>query len=368
MKVRLSRLCNRIVLYRVYVVICLAFAIVLLLSAKYVRQFPTDSWGTLAQINATIFALAFTIPLVIGQLTKYPIEIGLFRGYSLAYMILYLFAVFLPLISTESIMYFTFSLSVLCALLLVPYLRHIQERYSPSTLARSYGNRSTTAMMRNDERQFCDLFDTICSIAVKAISERDYAVVGSTYDVFIRLIRNSLQVGFKLRKEEKDGYLFIGDKMLIVSEQAVNDRGILRLVCEKILSLDTRAARGKEFNLPLSRIELHSLVVLARAADRAEVWYVYTPIMSLIEHALYNNCPIPELKDKIENEVIEFLLTIERESIEQAYGILQAHYRSQYGEGALQMTLLAELARFYLKYDKKQEEYSRSASTEKSKK
>ena len=107
--------------------------------------------------------------------------------------------------------------------------------------------------------------------------------------------------------------------------------------------------------MALSQVEYIILATLARLADDAKLWYAFHPVSTLLEHvvSLSGRCRVKGICEKKEEDVLTSLLAIRRETVNHAYDFLTIRYRSEFGDSILRDTLLAILARFYLRYDRK---------------
>jgi len=333
----------------IFVISCLAYALLQLITIAH----PNTVLTTLAQVNSTIFALAFTIPLVASQLGRYRTPIPIFSGFSLAYMLLYISTIFLSLLGPDAIVSFCISLSILCALLLIPYLRWVKDGFSSTRVIERQKNEAVSSIKKNNEASFREAVDNIYNMAVESLHFKDYSTFTYALDGIVKLTRHAYFAGLRVSTEQEYAWLFVGLRMQRIGEMAVEDRFALQSVCDGILRLDTEAEpiQNRLLTLPLKSTELVSLCVLAKLASEKNGLNALPPVEALfrlVMGTLYENHK--DLEDKIRKDTIKFLVTLPEKIIDDAYSDLENKYQVKYGGGILKIALLGQLAKLYLDY------------------
>jgi len=341
--------------YKEYVIIFLLFGFVYVFLESLNVRFSETVLVTLAQVNATIFALAFTIPLIANQLGKYSSATPIFKGFSLTYMLFYISVIFLPLIGPSAIATLCVSLSILSTMLLIPYLRWMKNSLSAPRIIQDYNRRALSSMVKKSTSDFKEAIDDIYNLAMQAYSLKDYGTLEQTLDQMVKLARYSCCIDFRITSttpEEEFAWLYVGRRIQRIGENIVEDRTALQIICEKILWLDTNAEpfKNRIFTLPLKTMEFVSLSVLAKfVCERNEINAMH-PVAALFEHALGATYDDERINEKIRNDIITFFVSLPERVIDYAYGILETRYKTRYGGGILKIGLLGMLAKFYLEY------------------
>lgn len=347
---------NILWIYKEYMISILATFILYALLPIAIIEYSETVLATLAQVNSTIFALVFTIPLVASQLGRYRTPIPIFRGFSLVYMLLYMLAIFLPLSRFPPIIPVCIPLSVFCTLLLIPYFRWVENGLSVEGTLEYHKSEAVKSTLKNREASFREKVDNIYEIAVQALNFKDYNALAIALDELVELARYTYKVGFAVATEQKYGFLFIGLAIQRIGEMAVNDRFGLNIVSEKILALDTRAKPETNhiLTLPLKSLEFVSLCVLSKLACDNKNWLsAISSVEALLEHNLGTfYTKHKELNDATQKRTIDFLITLPDQVIQDTFDDLKNKYEVKYGDGILKITLIARLAKLYLEYRK----------------
>jgi hypothetical protein len=325
--------------------------------------------ATIAQINATVFALAFTIPIAATQLEKYRSEIAMFRGYHLCYMFLFIFSIFFPILLPDgSNLGYAISVivSVVCLLLLIPYLKWVKESLDPERIIETLQETAFSSVDSHREKEFKTTIEKLDQIIIRSLSEKDYGIFSKAFEVLPKLARYCFDRKFMVTNHPPQGYMYTGREITRMSELAVDDRTAIQIVSEKILLIDTMhfpASENNEKTLPLKMMEQTVLSWLARfAIEHRNSLNAMHPIANLLKSSslIVYKPDYDQLAKAFQLQTIQFLLTIPEEVVDWAYSLNESEYKIKYGGGALKTALLGIFAEFYLKYKKKLEEKKQS--------
>jgi len=335
---------------------------------QFLQIFTSDTSGdnkllSIAQINATVFALAFTIPIAATQLEKYRSEIPMFRGYHLYYMLFFILSIFFPIFSpSDSTLGYSISLifSIACLLLLIPYLRWIKERLNPLRIICSLEEMAISYVNSLQEEKLKATIERIDELIIKSLSEKDYGIFGKAFEVLPKISRHCFVRRLILTEHPPQGYIYVGREITRIAELAIDDRTAMQIVSEKILLFDTMhipTSETDETTFPLKMMEFTTLSWLTRfAIEQKESMSAMHCVASLLKTAspfVYVSDDGQKLVTAYKLQTIKFLLTIPENIVEWAYSLNENEYKMRYGEGLLKIALLGQIAEFYLQYKEK---------------
>lgn len=313
-------------LYLIFVISAVSF-ITLTLPVYFKLDFiASESFlRTLSQVNATIFALAFIVPLAAIQLSKYKTRIELFSRYNLAYMITYLFTVFMPFLTSARSLIgvsFSLSLSVTCGLLLVPYLRHIKMNLEPEIALKNLRSKAEKEIAR-EERRIGEIGSEIHDTTMQAYALKDYSIFSKGLDELIALIKHAFH--------EKGGIVAIEVARWLqrTGENVIEDRNALLIFSERMLHLETRAppAEKDASALPLRILEIVTLRFLVWVAlEKKQKFNAIYPTSSIIQSAIINTYKNQKIRDFVNKEVLRSLISIPNDIVETAFELLRNKY------------------------------------------
>ena len=325
---------------------------------------------TIAQINATVFALAFTIPTAATQLEKYRSEIAMFSGYHLCYMLLFIFSIFFPiLLPNGSNLGYAISviMSLSCLLLLIPYLKWIRESLDPERIINNLQETAFSSVDSRKEKELKVTIEKLDQIIIRSLSEKDYGVFSKSFEVLPKLARYCFDRKFRIIDHPPNGSIYVGREITRMSELAIDDRTAIQIASGKILLLDTMhvpAGESNERTFPLKMMEQTGLSWLAKlAVEHKNNLNAMHPIANLLKSSssiVYKSDFGKRLVSEFQFQTIEFLLTIPEEVVDWAYSLNETEYKVKYGGGILKAALLGISAKFYLEYRRKLEEKKRN--------
>ncbi|HLE75346.1 MAG TPA: hypothetical protein VI864_04790 [Candidatus Bathyarchaeia archaeon] len=328
--------------------------------------------ATISQINATVFALAFTIPIAATQLEKYRSEIAMFRGLHLYYMLFFIFSIFFPILLPQgSNLGYVISIivSVICLLLLIPYLKWVKESLDPEKIIETLKGLAFFAIDNHDEGEFKSTIEKLNQLIIKALSEKDYGVFGRAFEVMPNLGRHCFNKKFLITGNPSEGLIYIDREMVRIGELAIDDRTAMQIVSEKFLLLDTMhvpANESSETTFSLKVSEEASLSWLAKlAVERKNNFIAMHPISALLKTAtltVYTSDFGRKLASAFQTQIIKFLLTIPEEVVDWAYSINENEYKVKYGNSDLKIALLGMSAKFYLEYKEELKKKKKTAT------
>jgi hypothetical protein len=321
--------------------------------------------ATVAQINATVFALAFTIPIAATQLEKYRSELTMFSGYHLCYMLLFIFSIFFPIVLPDGAnlgYVISIMLSVLCLMLLIPYLKWVRESLDPERIIKTLQETAFSSVDNYREKELKQTIEKLEQIITRSLLEKDYGVFGKAFEVLPKLARYCFDRKLTVVDHPRQGYIHIGREITRMSELAIDDRTAIQIASEKILLLDTMhvpAGESGERTFPLRVMEQTGLSWLAKfAIEHKSNLNAMHPIANLLKSAsmIVYKPDYDQLAKALQLQTIQFLLTIPEEVVDWAYSMNENEYKVRYGGGDLKIALLGISAQFYLAYKKKLEE------------
>jgi hypothetical protein len=330
------------------------------------RIYDRNILTAIAQINATVFALAFTIPIIATQLEKYRSEISMFSGYHLCYMLLFIFSIFFPILLPDgSNLGYAISIivSVVCLLLLIPYLKWVKESLDPERIIKTLREAAFSNVDNHSEKELKATIEKLNQIIIRSLSEKDYGTFSKAFEVLPELARHCFNRKFMISDHPPQGWIYIGREITRMSELAIDDRTATQIASEKILLLDTMhvpASESNERTFPLKVLEQTGLSWLAKLAiERKNNINAMHPIANLLKSSsfiVYESDYGRQLVSTFQLQTIHFLLTMPEEVVDWAYSMNENEYRVRYGGGALKIALLGISAKLYLEYKKKLEE------------
>jgi len=330
------------------------------------RIYDRNVLTTIAQINATVFALAFTIPLIATQLEKYRSEIAMFSGYHLYYMLLFIFSIFFPILLPDgSNLGYAISVivSIVCLLLLIPYLKWVKENLDPERIIKTLRETAFSNVDNRSEKELKATIEKLNQIIIRSLSEKDYGTFSKAFEVLPELARYCFDRKFIISDHPPQGYIYIGREITRMSESTIDDRTAIQIACEKILLLDTMhvpASESNERTFPLKVMEQTGLSWIAKLAiEHKNNINAMHPIANLLKSSsliAYESEFGQQLVPAFQLQTIHFLLTMPEDVVDWAYSMNENEYKVRYGGGALKMALLGMSAKLYLEYKKKLEE------------
>lgn len=330
------------------------------------RIYDKNVLTAIAQINATVFALAFTIPIIATQLEKYRSEISMFSGYHLYYMLLFIFSIFFPILLPEgsNLGYATsIIVSFACLLLLIPYLKWVKESLDPERIIKTLRKAAFSNVDNHNEKDWKASIEKLNQIIIRSLSEKDYGTFSKAFEVLPELARHCFDRKFMIRDHPSQGCIYIGREITRISELAIDDRTATQITSEKILLMDTMHVPADESNertFPLKLMEQTGLSWLAKLAiERKNNINAMHPIANLLKSSsfiVYESDFGRQLASTFQLQTINFLLTMPEEVVDWAYSLNESEYKVKYGGGDLKIALLGIAAKFYLEYKKKLEE------------
>jgi len=253
---------------------------------------------TLIQTNATVLALAFTIPLAAAQFSRY--EIGpesFFNSENLAFFLVYGATIFLPLLLYDrSFSPLFIGLSVMCFSLVFPFLFRVTRLLAPSSIVDLTKAKIEKRLSRNEPEPGLALE----YLAYQALEYRDYGT-------FAKVIL-SLSELYPVWLESRSGWSYdplqlntsnVNLVMGRVGEASLVSRHSLMVYCHSVLQICTeRNLNVDEEKMVAKRIEFNLLNSLADRATASEE-NLQIILAHLVRWCVENFYSIRQLEQKV---------------------------------------------------------------------
>lgn len=204
------------------------FVAVLVTCLQYITQAGSSDQilSSLCQANATIFALAFTIPIVAAQLSRYFSARRLLKKWSMIYMILYLITVFFPIMISQGDtlqISLAFFLSGFCGGLVIYYFAYVEDQLTPHMQLQNAAESITHTpnAWKTAESQ-------ILYIIFRALEQRDYDVYQEG------LKRYSSIIKFAFRHLDLKAKTKVANSFEEIGFRVITDYTGLRFFCDEL--------------------------------------------------------------------------------------------------------------------------------------
>jgi len=198
----------------------------------------------LAQVDATIFALAFTIPLAAAQFGRYPRTPGSFLDKTnTTYFGVYSLATFSALIARTYgwMPGVTLGLSVTCAGVLLPYLARTNEKLQPGEIIRDEKSRIVRSWKYGTEKGQAEAGLQLENFARIALSSSDYSTLELALNAMISLVPVAGQLPVHWRYSPlQPGPEGLHQAIQRIGEVCIDDSVASSIWCNEILGLATR--------------------------------------------------------------------------------------------------------------------------------
>lgn len=246
----------------------------------------TGSLQALAQVNATILAFAFAIPIAAAEFSPYKPYREMKSLYidsrGMVFLFAYVAAAILPLMISDNSSYsrILISASVTLALLMFPYLLRTSQRLTPGSIIRRaedeiIGEWSDRKPVSGSE---------IESLAYRTLRRRDYEVFSLICSSLINLYGKWLNLPETVARASG-----IERTVLRVGESAVGDEYALRIYLKSVLSICTdRSLLIEEKDIILKLLEFDILEYIARKTKDDSQEVVSIVIESIVAWAVRN--------------------------------------------------------------------------------
>ena len=202
-------------------------------SASNVEQINTDVLYLLsasAQSIAAILGLIITIPLIVIQLiSRYSNRIS--SNYInkpviifiIVFVISILFTLWVIINPNQYAIKLSFSMTIICLFLLLPFFLLLKERLSPDKMISDLGEKISKNMAQNPTLE-PDALKTLENIAMSALSIKDYEVFQNTIGAFGILLAKSWKLNqFRDERQSKYAYYMFANRFASFGAQAKND-------------------------------------------------------------------------------------------------------------------------------------------------
>jgi hypothetical protein len=258
----------------------------------------TSAMTSLSQVNATIFALAFTIPLAASQFSTYPSRPeSLFDTKNLLYFATYIPSIFLALIAPADTILaaLTLGLSVTCAVLVVPYLFRTGLKLKPKRIIEGEKTRVLRRWREDTEEGLAEPGSEIENLARMALGRRDYQTFETSMVAMISLVRESMKLPVRSKTSPlQPGAAGLSQAVQRIGEACVEDSLAVAIWCSKILDLGTRKSFvPDETTNILKYVEYDQLShIIGSSASKGLPYAI--PMTALIEWAILNQPSGPD--------------------------------------------------------------------------
>jgi ribosomal protein S18 acetylase RimI-like enzyme len=282
--------------------------------------FSNEFMETLAQINATVFALAFTIPLAASQFARYQTRPeSFFDKTNLLYFLAYAVAIFFPILAgTNATSHFVaVGLSAMCLSLLIPFLFRTARKLTPKQIiGEEYGK---VIRAWKDEESFAEYGSSIENIARAALKMKDYTTFNTAVESMISLVRVSMNLPAQISYgPQQPGAAGLQQAVVRIGEDSLDDRFALKIWCAWLLGLATRKhfkiENGASILKYVEYLVLSETLLLSSRKPESQHFLA----KCLIEWAIFNQYPNDADADKEISRCAASLITLPQESVDEA--------------------------------------------------
>ncbi len=283
------------------ILVILIGGVVTYLAYFFGLQLSESALTSLAQVDATIFALAFTIPLAASQFGRYPRTPGSFLDKTnTTYFGIYSLATFSALIAGTYgwMSRVTLGLSVTCAGILLPYLVRTNEKLQPLEIIRDEKRRIVASWKDKTEKGQAEAGLQLENFARIALAAGDYSTLELTLNCMISLLPLAGQLPVRWTYSTlQPGPEGLHQAIQRIGEVCIDDSVALSIWCNEILGLATRKSFIMDEETRVWKyIEYDHLSELAKLSS--ETRPATTLLLALIEWGILNKLsdPLDEMK------------------------------------------------------------------------